>query len=561
MEQNVQKMSIDIINDIPQGEDSDFSIIRIRGLSDGYNTHKFQISNEVLKRDAHTVLGKFIVSKLEKDWMGKLDSTGHEPDEVVVGYIPKDSEIRFVDTSNGTFWEVDGVISKLYSGGMIDIFRRDGNKQVSCEFTAEYEDKEQTIIKSYNIRGITILGSGINASCKLANAEIIKFSEIKAEEFYHKNNNSVNELKKFAEKRKLKLADKKENYHSNLVDTSKESIDMGDWNGDKAKEDLLKEKNFDSIGKKVCLDFKGGERIKENCKYPVMNLKDGKWVYNAEGLSSAKAYGEQHDKAVADKAIAIQKKLGLYKDEGSNKMADIQGREAWGMIIKKIESHEKKKDGDKVYVESINDKKGEIIFTKNGEKFVVKAKIEVGKDDKSMDATIDWNSVKKDSEQKMSDENDKDKENKDDKQEKKMSSDANVDSAAYAEMLNKESERNAKLAKDLEDKNDIIMKYEVELSELRKFKSDKEEETKMAEVSQILAQVKDKISNEEFAKCEKEATECKLAELPKWKNDVYAMLGAKAIQFSEKETNNEDSHIRMNFFQDSKKDKNLWDRL
>ncbi len=142
-----------------------------------------------------------------------------------------------------------------------------------------------------------------------------------------------------------------------------------------------------------------------------------------------------------------------------------------------------------------------------------------------------------------------------------MSSDANVDSAAYAEMLNKESERNAKLAKDLEDKNDIIMKYEVELSELRKFKSDKEEETKMAEISQILAQVKDKISNEEFTKCEKEAMECKFAELPKWKNDVYAMLGAKAIQFSEKETNNEDSHIKMNFFQDSKKDKNLWDRL
>lgn len=514
MSERVEKFSIDIINDIPQDEDLDFSIVRIRGLSDGYNTHELQISNEVLRRDAHTVLGKFIVSKLEKDWMGNLDSTGHELDEVVVGYVPKDSEIRFVDTSNGTFWEVDGVISKLYSGGMVDIFRRDGNKQVSCEFTAEYEDEEQTIVKSYNIRGITILGRGINASCKLANAEIIRFSEKEAEEFYHKSNNSVNELKRFAEERKLKLADKKENYESHSVDTSKDAVDISDWNGDKAKDDLLKEKNFDSVGKKVCLDFKCGERIKENCKYPVMNLKDGKWVYNAEGLSSARAYGEQNDKVVADKAIAIQKKLGLYKDnekekERSNKM-----------------SQEKEKD--------VKDKDKEVKNTKEEMSDASNEKLE---DDKKEETT----------------------EKKVDKEE--MSSDVNVDSSAYAEMLDKEAERNKILSQELEDKDNIIMKYEEELSELRKFKADKEEETKMAEVSQILAQVKDKVSDEEFAKCEKEAMECKFEELSKWKNDVFAMLGAKTIQFSEKETGNKDSHMRMNFFQDSKQDNNLWDRL
>ena len=58
-----------------------------------------------------------------------------------------------------------------------------------------------------------------------------------------------------------------------------------------------------------------------------MNLKNGKWVYNAQGLSSARAYGEQHDPSVADKAISIQKKLGLYKDDDSNKEENMENKE------------------------------------------------------------------------------------------------------------------------------------------------------------------------------------------------------------------------------------------
>ena len=114
-----------------------------------------------------------------------------------------------------------------------------------------------------------------------------------------------------------------ESLQSHPVDKSKEAVDMGDWNGNKAKDDLLKEKNFKTVAKSVCLLLEDGweEKRKGSLKYPVMNLKDGKWVYNAEGLSSARAYGEQHDSSVAEKAISIQKRLGLYKDDKEDTMS------------------------------------------------------------------------------------------------------------------------------------------------------------------------------------------------------------------------------------------------
>ena len=517
MEQSIQTMSIDVINDIPQEEDKEFSIIRIQGLSDGYNSHGLQISEDVLKKYAHTVLGKFIVSKIESDWTGNIDSTDHDPTETIVGIIPQNAEIKFVENEshNGIFWQVDGVISKLYSNGMIDIFRRDGKKDVSVEFTCTYSDEEEQVVNSYNICGITILGSKdgtkINPSCKGANAEIIKFSESKAEEFYHKNN-SMSELKKFAEERKQKLN------NSHPVDTSKDAVDMGDWNGNKAKEDLLKEKNFETIGKKVCLDFQGGERILANCKYPVMNLKDGKWVYNAEGLSSARAYGEQHDDAIANKAIALQKKLGLYNEGSNNKMADIQEKDKEKDIEKK----------DAVETPDVKDK----------------AKDEKIKDEKEK---------AKDVKDKAVDEKDKAK-----AEDEKMSSDMNVDASVEAKCAEKQAKSNEELVKELSDKDNLIMAKDAELSELRKFKADTEEQAKMTEVSNMLAEVKDKMSDEEYAKCEKEGKGCKFSEISTWKNGVLAILGAKAIEFSN--SNNIDSHMRMNFaINDSKSKSDLWD--
>lgn len=229
----------------------------------------------------------------------------------MLGYVPPNEEVEFrmkeVDGVEKEFVVVKGLLSKIYAKDVVDMFRSKNERTVSCEFSCstEYDENEygkavdefgvelniDNPVLSYHIHGITVLGLRYNPS--------VAGTEIK--------------VKQFAE----------ESLQSHPVDKSKEAVDMGDWNGNKAKDDLLKEKNFKTVAKSVCLLLEDGweEKRKGSLKYPVMNLKDGKWVYNAEGLSSARAYGEQHDSSVAEKAISIQKRLGLYKDDKEGTMS------------------------------------------------------------------------------------------------------------------------------------------------------------------------------------------------------------------------------------------------
>lgn len=309
MQEYIKKFSVDDVQMYrEQNEDPDFAVVEIYALAEGNNTHKNPFSREVLERDADTFKGKFIIGKYDKF---TKDTESHEIEQSVLGYVPPNEEVEFrmkeVDGVEKEFVVVKGLLSKIYAKDVVDMFRSKNERTVSCEFSCstEYDENEygkavdefgvelniDNPVLSYHIHGITVLGLHYNPS--------VAGTEIK--------------VKQFAE----------ESLQSHPVDKSKEAVDMGDWNGNKAKDDLLKEKNFKPVAKSVCLLLEDGweEKRKGSLKYPVMNLKDGKWVYNAEGLSSARAYGEQHDSSVAEKAISIQKRLGLYKDDKEDTMS------------------------------------------------------------------------------------------------------------------------------------------------------------------------------------------------------------------------------------------------
>lgn len=309
MQEYIKKFSVDDVQMYrEQNEDPDFAVVEIYALAEGNNTHKNSFSREVLERDADTFKGKFIIGKYDKF---TKDTESHEIEQSVLGYVPPNEEVEFrmkeVDGVEKEFVVVKGLLSKIYAKDVVDMFRSKNERTVSCEFSCstEYDENEygkavdefgvelniDNPVLSYHIHGITVLGLHYNPS--------VAGTEIK--------------VKQFAE----------ESLQSHPVDKSKEAVDMGDWNGNKAKDDLLKEKNFKTVAKSVCLLLEDGweEKRKGSLKYPVMNLKDGKWVYNAEGLSSARAYGEQHDSSVAEKAISIQKRLGLYKDDKEDTMS------------------------------------------------------------------------------------------------------------------------------------------------------------------------------------------------------------------------------------------------
>ena len=515
MQEYMKKFSVEDVQLYrEQNEDPDFAYVELWALAEGNNSHRNPFSKEVLERDAHTFKGKFIVAKYDKF---QNDTEGHELDEIIIGYVPPNEELEFknkeVDGVEKEFVVAKGVLSKIYAKEVVDLFRTNNGRTVSCEFSCatQYEENEygraiddngleldiDNPVLKYHIHGITILGLKYNPS--------VAGTEIKVKQFAEKCEQQS--LKQFAEERKEKLK-----LVSHPIDKSKGAVDMGDWNGDKAKNDLLKEKNFKTLAKSVCLLLEDGweERKKGALKYPVMNLKDGKWVYNAEGLSSARAYGEQHDPSVADKAISIQKRLGLYnKEDREDNMEEEK---------KLSESESKDTEKDIVMEEPKEEETKEMAQEDNKEE----QPKEMGCDGETKEMSDD------DSKDDDKDDEQEDKEDDDDNQEKKFSLDAYVDQVAMLAMLENETEENKKLADEVMKQmsaNEIVEKFvqmAKENAELKieKEKSDKEKRDK--KFSAIMASVKEDLDAKLFSELSEEGKDLTLEQLGAFENKVKA---------------------------------------
>jgi hypothetical protein len=404
---------------------------------------------------------------------------------------------------------VDAIISKIYAKEIYDMFKADNFRNVSVEMqTADEEtlSNGDIPINGLNIVGITILGKNVNGSCPNANMTIVQFSADKAEEYYK---TSQPTLKQLAEERtdKLKLV-------SHPIDKSKRAVDMGDWNGDKAKNDLIKEKKFKILAKSVCLLLEDGweDRKKGSLKYPVMNLKNGKWVYNAEGLSSARGYGEQHDPNVADKAISIQKRLGLYKDNDKEEHMEEK---------KLAKSESKDTEKDVVMDEQPKDDEKEM-SCENKEMGCDKEMSNAEDKDKEMgcDKTMS------DEESKGDDNKDKDEEKNDN--EKKFSLDAYVDQVAMLAMLENETEQNKELADKVmkQMSADEIVKQFIQMSkenaDLKAEKEANDKEKRDKKFSAIMASVKEDLDVKTFSELSEEGKDLALEQLGAFENKVKA---------------------------------------
>lgn len=512
MKEYMKKFSIEDVQLYrEQDEDPDFAYVELWALAEGNNSHRNPFSKEVLERDADTFKGKFIVAKYDKF---KGDVEGHELDESIIGYVPPNEEVEFknkeVDGVEKEFAVVKGLLSKVYAKEVVDLFRTNNSRTVSCEFSCatQYEENEygraidengleldvDNPVLGYHIFGITVLGLSLKPS--------VAGTEIKVKQFAEKCEQQS--LKQFAEERKEKLK-----LVSHPMDKSKGAVDMGDWNGDKAKNDLLKEKNFKTLAKSVCLLLEDGweERKKGALKYPVMNLKNGKWVYNAEGLSSARAYGEQHDSSVAEKAISIQKRLGLYKDNKEDTMEDEK---------KLSEAESKETEKDIVMEEQPTVEEKEMAQPQDN-------KEEQPKEEETKEMGCDETKA-------MADEESKEevKEEKPQEEEKKFSLDAYVDQVAMLAMLEKETEQNKELAEKVMKQmsaNEIVEKFiqmSKENAELKAEKEANDTEKRDKKFSAIMASVKEDLDEKKFSELSEEGKNLSLGELGAFENKVKA---------------------------------------
>lgn len=205
-----KNFSIDDVHLFKDDDNVDFALAEIYFLSDGNNKQDCPIPTEVLRRDAKTVLGKFIVAKYNK-WNN--DAEGHELDEVIIGYCPSDSQLRFVEKDGKLFAVCDAVISKIYATEIYNLFKSKNFRSVSAEFSCFQDDTteygEGTIL-GFNIHSICVLGLKINPAVDGANIQIKKFSEKEANEYYL----SINENKENKEDNmedNKQMSDEKEN--------------------------------------------------------------------------------------------------------------------------------------------------------------------------------------------------------------------------------------------------------------------------------------------------------------------------------------------------------------
>ena len=500
-------------------EEQEYSIARLGFLSTRPNSHEIGISEDVLRASAPSVLGKWIVADVQ--WG---DATTHTDAEHIVGIVPKEQEVEFVEDDDGYLRAyVDGIISKRYAADFCDIFAKDNERAVSIE--AKFEMDEDDNASAFDIKGVTVLGKTVRPSCPESDITFVRFSEQDAEACYGKwqHGSASSALRKFAEERKQSMADDKKL----KVDKSKDALSETAWGDvDKSalRDKIMAASNRATLVKSAYMLVESGweDAPSEHLKYPVMEIKGDTLVYNRYGLASALAYAKQEgESAVVKKIEKIYKSLGLESDGKEEKMAKeieftaVNIGDLWNRLwrIMNEERHWEysvngvyEEDNQKFAILADRDQKLyrlDFSLTEDG-LTVADEVVEVKQEFTETD------NIKKFAEpENVADYRFAEEPNPDDKGEEKMSED---------EMMAKIDQ----LSKDVEDRDHIIMEKDAELEELRKFKEVAMAKETACAVEAVMAEVRPFVSDEQFAAFREEGLACTDGNLDAWSNKVKA---------------------------------------
>ena len=509
--------------DMSEYDNDDYMVGRTAFLSTRPNSHDIVIPENVLREYAPSVLGKWVTAEVKFN-----DCTTHTNGQSIVGIVPKEQDVEFVEADDGYLDAyVDCIISKRYAKEYCNVFSEDdAQRSVSIEATFSMVDEHEC--DGFDIKTITTLGRTVRPSVPDANITIVRFSEEDAESYYsnlHKSD-SLSNLKQFVEERKQLMAEK---YVNHPINTSKDAVYTGEWDGDEAKKNLVKEKNYKTLAPKVCLKLEEGWEDREVTKlgYPVMGLYDGKWRYSTKALSSALAYAKQNDEAeVVNKIKAIYKKLDLDNDserKEDKKMAEIEFSavdigDMWGRLYSAMREARNWEYGIQGIYEEDNKKFAILIddakklyrldfsLTEDGLTLADEV-VEVKQEFTETDNIKKFAEPENVAEYRPSDYDDDD--DKDDEHDEEMSAD---DMKA----------RIAQLEKDIEDRDNIIMGQNSELETLRQFKKDVEAKEKAISVEAIMAECKEYMSDDCYKQMREEGMACEFADVDAWANKVKA---------------------------------------
>lgn len=561
MQKDVKLENDGELKDFQEYSKDKLAIAKVCVLSTAPNSHELNISEEVLRRDIGSIRGNFLVAHMVNG-----DARSHDAEEVPVGYFIPDKDIEFEEVEeNGQkivkAWAF-AVLSKQYAKEAYNMFVDDNHRATSIEMKVELGDDEHEVL-SFDAYGSTILGLSIRPSCKDAEISLVRFAE-QAQEFFEQQSDSLSQLKNFVEERKQSMAEK---YVNHPINTSKDAVYTGEWDGDEAKKNLVKEKNYKTLAPKVCLRLEEGWEDREVTKlgYPVMGLYDGEWRYSTKALSSALAYAKQNDETeVVNKIKAIYKKLDLDDDserKEDKKMAEIEFSvvnigDLWGMLWTAIEERQNWEYGIQGIYEEDNQKfaivtdraktmyRLDFSLTEDGLTLADEV-VEVKQEFTETDNIKRFAEPENVAEYRLADCDECD--DNDDEHEEEMS-------------VDKMKAKMAELEKDIESRDNIIMEKDAELEELRKFKAEVEEQRKAATVESIMAECKEYMSDEQYKEMREEGMACKMSEIDGWTNKVKA-VSFSAVKKNVKKANDGLFRFAAPIAKTNREDEDVWTRL
>lgn len=565
--------ALEEVEEIPNWAESypehKFTVAKCCFLSTRKNSHEIEISEKVLRECAGSILGNFLVAKIE--WG---DATTHKDTEVIYGYFPMEQEVEFIKTDDDILKAYAyAVISKRYSKEFNGIFEYQNLRDSSVEMTVTYEDDDENIALGFDIYGLTVLGKTVNGSCPDADVKLVRFTKKTAEKYFLKNDTFSN-LKNFAEERKQYMEGK-----TYKVDKSKEAMSTKSW-GEVDKTELrnkiMEANNKSSLVKDCYMLVEDGweDAPSEHLKYPVMCFEGDTLVYNRYGLSSALAYAKQENETtVINKVEAIYKKLDIDDDserKEDEKMTEIDFSavnigDLWGKLynsmrdlrhwdyyIKGIYEQDNKKFAI-IYDDNMKLYRLDFSLTEEGLSLsdeIVEVKEEFIETD-SMKKFAEPEDVKKyQKEEKLEEECEED-EDKEDKEEEMSDSISIEDLQA----------RIAQLEKDIEDRDNIIMGKDEEIKTLKEFKDGIEKKEKASAIESLISEVSEYLDEDTIKDLRSEGLTCDMCDMDGFKNKVKALC-FNAIKKQPKKKNSDIWSMSAPINnQDKKKSNSVWDRI
>lgn len=295
------------------------------------------------------------------------------------------------------------------------------------------------------------------------------------------------------------------------IDKSKEAVSDTSWgsvNKTELRKKVLDAKNYKSLVKDVYLVVEEGweDAPSSKLKYPVMEIKDGKAVYNRYGLASALAYAKQNNEtAVVTKVESLYKKLDIEDDGkgGEKEMTkELEDEKKNTVVENKIDKDNK--DIDKIKDDA--DAQEDDVKEKDKEVKNANTNDDIGfADDKEEDKDIKTNKIEKD-----------------DKGEEGLEDDVDADKDYWK-----------KKANSLEVENTAIKE------ELKKYKRDEEKREMAAEIDKFAHCM----TEDECAELKNSIDNCTMAEM---KEKINEKVAGFALKMKEEQENKKEYQYSIN---------------